>query len=74
MATKKALMISAALAAALCLAVAPTRAGCPLKLLPTPKSIKVSGGEMPLTAQSRIVVLDAKLKPLAESSRGNSWP
>jgi hexosaminidase len=66
MATKKALMISAALAAALCLAVAPTRAGCPLKLLPTPKSIKVAGGEMPLTAQSRIVVLDAKLKPIAE--------
>ncbi|MCY2927065.1 MAG: hypothetical protein NT031_16855, partial [Planctomycetota bacterium] len=65
MLAKNALMISVALAV-VCTAAAPARAGCPLKLLPTPKSIKVSGGEMPLTPQSRIVVLDAKLKPIAE--------
>jgi len=38
----------------------------PLKLLPTPKVLKVDGGQMPLTAQSRIVAADPKLKPLAE--------
>ncbi len=36
-----------------------------LKLLPTPKSVKVEGGEMPLTAATRIVATDPKLKPLA---------
>ncbi|MCY2929631.1 MAG: family 20 glycosylhydrolase [Planctomycetota bacterium] len=37
-----------------------------LKFLPTPKSVKVTGGEMPLTAQTRVVATDPKLKPLAE--------
>ena len=34
-------------------------------LLPTPKSIAIAGGEMPLTAQSRIVADGASLEPLA---------
>ncbi|MCY2930384.1 MAG: family 20 glycosylhydrolase [Planctomycetota bacterium] len=38
----------------------------PLKLLPTPKVLKVDGGSMPLTAESRIVATDPKLKPLAD--------
>jgi len=38
----------------------------PLKILPTPKSLTLSGGAMPLTATSRIVAVDARLKPLAE--------
>ena len=37
-----------------------------LNIVPTPKSVKVLGGEMPLTAQSRIVFTDPSLKPLAE--------
>lgn len=41
-------------------------AGNPLGLLPTPKVLKVEGGQMPLTAASRIVATDPKLKPLAD--------
>jgi hexosaminidase len=37
-----------------------------LNLCPTPKVVKVGDGEMPLTAKSRIVATDPKLKPLAE--------
>jgi len=40
--------------------------GADLKLLPTPNSVKVAGGEMPLTAKTRIVAADPKLRPLAE--------
>ncbi len=42
-------------------------------LLPTPKSIKVAGGEMPLTAASRIVAADAKLEPLAGILAREIW-
>ena len=38
----------------------------PVKLIPMAKSLRVTGGEMPLTAESRIVATEAKLKPLAE--------
>ena len=38
----------------------------PLGLLPTPKQIQVTGGDMTLTAESRIVAAEAKLKPLAD--------
>ena len=41
-------------------------AGNPLNLLPTPKVLKVEGGSVPLTAESRIVPTDQKLKPLAD--------
>ncbi|MCY2930675.1 MAG: family 20 glycosylhydrolase [Planctomycetota bacterium] len=41
-------------------------AGNPLNLLPTPKVLKVDGGAMPLTADSRLVATEAKLKPLAD--------
>ena len=34
-------------------------------LLPTPKSLKIVGGEMPLTAKSRIIAADPSLQPLA---------
>jgi hexosaminidase len=44
--------------------------GADVKLLPTPKSIKVTGGEMPLTAESRIVATDPKLMPLAKILSG----
>ena len=37
-----------------------------LNIVPTPKSVKALGGEMPITAESRIVYADASLKPLAE--------
>ncbi|MCY2926440.1 MAG: family 20 glycosylhydrolase, partial [Planctomycetota bacterium] len=37
-----------------------------LKLLPTPKVLKIDGGAMPLTPESRIVATDPKLKPLAD--------
>ncbi|MCY2929398.1 MAG: family 20 glycosylhydrolase [Planctomycetota bacterium] len=37
-----------------------------LKLLPTPKVLKIDGGAMPLTVESRIVATDPKLKPLAD--------
>jgi len=48
------------------LACASASADNPLKLLPTPKVLKVDGGQMPLTADSRIVATDPKLKPLAD--------
>ncbi|MCY2923869.1 MAG: hypothetical protein NT031_00240, partial [Planctomycetota bacterium] len=44
--------------------------GAELKLLPTPKSIQLAGGDMPLTEASRIVATDSKLKPLAEILSG----
>ena len=44
--------------------------GAELKLLPTPKVIKVAGGEMPLTAESRIVATNPKLMPLAKILSG----
>ena len=50
----------------LSLACASANAGNPLNLLPTPKVLKVDGGAMPLTAESRIVATEAKLKPLAD--------
>ena len=37
----------------------------PLGIVPTPKQLNLTGGEMPLTPQSRIVAADEKLKPLA---------
>ena len=45
--------------------------GADLKLLPTPKSIQMTGGAMTLTAQGRIVATDPKLKPLAEILSGD---
>ena len=51
---------------ALSLACAVAEAGNRLNLLPTPKVLKVDGGSMPLTAESRIVATDPKLKPLAD--------
>jgi hexosaminidase len=41
-----------------------------LRLMPTPKSVKVTGGEMPLTAATRIVATDPKLMPLAKIFSG----
>jgi len=41
-------------------------AGNPLNLLPTPKVLKIEGGHIPLTGESRIVATDPKLKPLAD--------
>jgi len=46
-----------------CAAVNATVKG--LDLLPTPKSITVEGGEMVITAKSRIVATDPSLEPLA---------
>jgi hexosaminidase len=40
-------------------------AGGVADLLPTPKWVKAEGGEMPLTAKSRIVATDPSLEPLA---------
>ena len=49
-----------------CLAALNLHATNPLNLLPTPKELKVEGGQLPLTAETRIVAADPKLKPLAE--------
>ncbi|MCY2924966.1 MAG: hypothetical protein NT031_05920, partial [Planctomycetota bacterium] len=57
-------LLSAALV--LSLACGAALADNPLKLLPTPKVLKVEGGSMPLTGQCRIVATEAKLKPLAD--------
>jgi hexosaminidase len=54
------------LALVLSFACLSAHAGNPLNLLPTPKVLKVEGGTMPLTAESRIVATDPKLKPLAD--------
>ncbi|MCY2930995.1 MAG: hypothetical protein NTV86_16205, partial [Planctomycetota bacterium] len=66
MVAKKSWMISIALAAAVCFTGNASAERFGMNLLPTPKSVKVTGGELPLTAQTRIVVKDAKLKPIAE--------
>ncbi|MCY2928703.1 MAG: SUMF1/EgtB/PvdO family nonheme iron enzyme [Planctomycetota bacterium] len=42
-------------------------------LLPTPKTISLAGGEMPLTAQGRIVATDASLEPLAAILSDEIW-
>ncbi len=55
-----------ALVVALGLAAGRAAAAEKLNFLPTPKSVKVLGGEMKLTAATRIVATDPKLKPLAE--------
>lgn len=47
----------------------PTPANLPLKLLPSPKSVSMSLGEVRLGSQSRIVVASPELKPLAEVLR-----
>jgi len=59
-------VLCGAMAVVLGLACVNTAHGAELNLLPTPKSIQLTGGEMPLTAAGRIVATDPKLKPLAE--------
>lgn len=55
--------MAGAVLAVLCM---PARAAVQgLDLLPTPQSITLAGGEMPLTAGSRIVAADPGLEPLA---------
>lgn len=54
------------LAAAWLICASPALADNPRKLMPTPKSMQISGGEIPLSAEGRIVATEAKLKPLAE--------
>ena len=56
---------AACLAFAVCCLGVAARAGNVLNLLPTPKALKVEGGSVPLTAESRIVATDPKLMPLA---------
>ncbi len=56
-------LVAGAVLAALCLNVHATVKG--IDLLPTPKSITADGGEMALTAKSRIVAADPSLEPLA---------
>ncbi|MCY2929011.1 MAG: hypothetical protein NTV86_05860, partial [Planctomycetota bacterium] len=51
-------------AVAICLATGLAAADAP-KFVPTPKSVTIEQGSMPLTAKSRIVAADAALKPLA---------
>lgn len=58
--------IAAGLVWAICSVSMRAHAGNALKLLPTPKELKVEGGQIPLTAEARIVASDPKLKPLAE--------
>ncbi|MCY2931492.1 MAG: family 20 glycosylhydrolase [Planctomycetota bacterium] len=52
---------------------APARADNPLRLLPTPKVLKVQDGRVPLTADSRIVAADEALKPLAAILSQEIW-
>jgi hypothetical protein len=53
--------------------VLPAAANNPLKLLRTPKALKVTEGPLSITSQSRIVAKNAVLKPSAEGSpdKGN---
>jgi hexosaminidase len=51
----------------------PEAAKASLPVLPTPKSVQLEGGEMPLTAGSRIVAADTKLKPIAEILAREIW-
>ncbi|MEI6219163.1 MAG: glycoside hydrolase family 20 zincin-like fold domain-containing protein, partial [bacterium] len=53
------------LALVLCCQGITASADNPLKLLPTPKVLKVDDGRIPLTSESRIVATDPSLKPLA---------
>ena len=57
---------AAGVALAVCAGALNVHAANPLNLLPTPKQLKVEGGQIPLTADARIVAVDPKLKPLAE--------
>ena len=54
-----------ALASLVCSPQTPARAGNLLNLLPSPKELKVEAGQIPLTADSRIIATDPKLQPLA---------
>jgi len=71
--SRKLRLVAAGITLAVCCAAVDVRAGGPADLLPTPKSIKVTGGEMPLTAKSRIVATDPKLKPLAAILSDEIW-
>ena len=62
----KTFAVTAALAWTVCASALNLHAANPLNLLPTPKQLKVEGGQIPLTAESRIVSADPKLKPLAQ--------
>ncbi|MEI7836482.1 MAG: hypothetical protein WCK05_08720, partial [Planctomycetota bacterium] len=68
--TRKTVAALAAMLAVASVLCAPAARGAELKLLPTPKSIQVTGGQMLLTAASRIVATDPKLKGLAEILSG----
>ncbi len=59
------IVVALGLALAACALAVSARADNPLKLLPTPKVLKVEGGQLPLTADNRIVATDPSLKPLA---------
>ncbi len=63
---KRLTAVALILAVVFCSATTNARGGNPLNLLPTPKSLKVEGERMPLTAEGRIVATDPTLKPLAE--------
>ncbi|MEI7836921.1 MAG: family 20 glycosylhydrolase, partial [Planctomycetota bacterium] len=56
--------VAVLLAGVVGLSVTPAR-GTGTNLLPTPKSVTIAGGEMPLTPESRIVASEASLEPLA---------
>ncbi len=60
------MVVALGLALVVCWQGPNARADNPLKLLPTPKVLKVEGGTIPLTAENRIVATDPKLKPLAD--------
>ena len=60
------LTLALALASLVCSPQTPARAGNLLNLLPSPKELKVEAGQIPLTADSRIIATDPKLQPLAE--------
>ena len=50
--------------------LAPAASEPSLNLIPWPKSVKLAGGKMDLTSQSRIVFADPKLEPLAKVLAG----
>ena len=67
--TDLAALVLTAILASFCFC-AGANAAAKLDLLPTPKSVNLSEGEMPLTSDTRIMATDPKLNPLADILAG----
>ncbi len=71
--TKIQMMTLAAITALICTSLPLSAAGAAHTIIPAPKQITMGAGSMPLTAQSRIVVLDPKLEAHASALQEEIW-